>query len=114
MSAINNNEQAGESQPPIGMAGFACLVCLAVIYMAANPVVSWLEVWWAGVLIYSVIPTLVAFTILYRSSWHQELPRVTRILSMILSSCIIFCVALVVLVLMVVVASMFVGFEAGH
>jgi hypothetical protein len=78
------------SQPPIGVAGFACLVCLAVVYLATRPVVSWLDVWWARILIYSVIPISVAFFILYRSSWHQEWPRLRRILSMILSSCIIF------------------------
>jgi hypothetical protein len=85
------SEPTEASQPPIGIAAFACMVCLGVVYLAARPVVSWLHIWWAGVLIYSVIPISVAFIILYRSSWHHELPSVKRILFMILSSCIVFC-----------------------
>lgn len=84
------------SQPPIGMAGFACMVCLAVVYLAARPLMNWLDIWWAGVLLCSVIPIAVAFLILYRSSWHRELPRVTRILSTILMSCLLFCCVLIV------------------
>ena len=107
MSAMTNNEQTEISQPPIGIAGAACLVCLAVIYMVANPVVSWLEVWWAGLLIYSVIPIAAAFYILYRSSWHQELPSVRRIISMTLLACFIYAVVLIIGVFVIVVASVF-------
>jgi hypothetical protein len=109
LDCMKNNEPTEVSQPPIGIAAFACMVCLGVVYLAARPVVSWLHIWWAGVLIYSVIPISVAFIILYRSSWHHELPRVKRILSMILSSCIIFCGVL--LFGLAIIAALYVAFN---
>ena len=106
---MKNNEQTEVSQPPIGIAAFACMVCLGVVYLTAAPVVSWLHIWWARVLIYSVIPISAAFNILYRSSWHHELPRAKRILSIILSSCIAFCG--VVLFGFVIIAGLYVAFN---
>jgi hypothetical protein len=114
LRTVENNKQTEASQPPIGIAGLACLICLAVIYFVANPVVSWLEVWWAAVLIYSVIPISVAFTILYRSPWHREFAKPKRIFSMILSSCLIFCISFAVLGLIVALSAMFTGFGEGH
>ena len=101
-------------EPPFGIAGFACLICLAVIYAVANPIVNWLVVWWAGLLIYSVIPILVAFTVLYRSSWHRELPKCRRIFSMVLSACLVFCVSFIALGLIVALVAMFTGLADGH
>jgi hypothetical protein len=98
-----DHEQTEVRQQAIGIAGFACLICFLAVYLAARPLVLWLSVWWAGVPIYSVVPIGVAFVILYRSAWHEELPRVTRILSMILSSCIIFAADLLMIGIVAVV-----------
>ncbi len=114
MSASNDNEQTVTNQPPIGIAGVACIICLAVIYAVANPIGNWLTVWWSGLLIYSVMPILVAFTIFYRSSWHRELPKPKRILSLILSACLVFCASFIALGLIVALIAMFSGFADGH
>lgn len=58
-------------------------------------------------LIYSLIPILVVFVILYRSSWHQELGKTTRILSMLLTSCIVFSCVLIIVGVIVAAASVF-------
>ncbi|MEI8288308.1 MAG: hypothetical protein WCH99_02455 [Verrucomicrobiota bacterium] len=114
MSTANDNGQTAASQPPIGIAGIASMICLAFIYAVANPVVNWLAVWWAGLLIYSVIPILVAFTVFYRSSWHREQPKSRRILSLILSACLVFCVSFIAVVLIVALVAMFTGLAEGH
>jgi len=107
MSGINHNTPTEQRPPPIGLAGIACFVCLAVVYLAARPFIGFLDRWGIQWAFYISLPIATAFTILYRSSWHQELPSVTRILSMILSSCIIFVVALLLGALAVVVVSVF-------
>jgi hypothetical protein len=111
---MDNQEESPEVQPPIGLASLACLACLAIVYLAARRFVTRLEVWWAEWLVYSLVPIAVTSVILYRSCWHRELARGTRILSMILPSCIIFCVDLLVIVAMLVVACLFMGIERFH
>jgi hypothetical protein len=104
---MSNNEQSAESQPPIGLAGLACFGSLAIVYLATRPFIEWLERWEIQWLLYISIPIVIPFIILYRSSWHQELPRPTRILSMLLSACIIFALVLTIGALAVIVASVF-------
>ena len=107
MNSMSNNEQTEESQPPIGLAGLACFGCLAVVYLATRPFIGFLDRWEIQWLLYISIPIVVPFIILYRSSWHRELPSVTRTLSMILSSCIIYGVVLIAGALIVAIASVF-------
>jgi hypothetical protein len=89
-SDLNQNEQPSEVQSPIGIALFVCFVSLAFIYLTARPAVSRLQVWWAELLVYALIPILVTFIILDRSCWHREMARVARTLFLILLSGIIF------------------------
>jgi len=93
---MREDNQSDNYQPPIGVAGLACLGCFAVLYLATKPFMIFRDVWWARWSLLTLIPISVVFTILYRSSWHQELGRVTRIFSMMLSSCILFCCVLLV------------------
>jgi hypothetical protein len=91
---MNDNEQPNEYQPPIGIAGIASFVCFAFMLCVARQAVMLLDVWWAELLAYGTLPLLVCFAILYGSRWHREMGRLTRVLFMILSSCIISCCAL--------------------
>ena len=106
---MSNNEQAEERQPPIGIAGLACFVCLAVVYLATRPFIGFLDRWGIQWLLYTSIPILIAFIILYRSSWHRELPTVTRTLSMLLSAVIIFVTALLFVALLMAGVCLFIG-----
>jgi hypothetical protein len=106
---MSNTEQTETSQPPIGIAGFSCFGCLAVVYLTTRPFIGFLDKWGIQWLLYISIPILVAFIILYRSSWHRELPAVTRTLFMLLSAVIIFVAALLFAALLMAGVCMFIG-----
>ena len=102
---MNPNEQTNGNTPPMAMAGLAGLVCLPLIWMAASPL------WklhnarlaeWLALASFVLIPMSVTFVVLYLSSWHRESPRVRRIVSMILSTCLVYCVDVLVAGLLVV------------
>lgn len=101
--------QSENRQPPIGLATVACLVCLALVHLATRPFIGFLDPWKIQWLLQVALPVAVAFFILYRSAWHQELPRVTRILSMLLSAGILYVVVLAGAAITVMVASVFFG-----
>lgn len=109
MSVMSNNEQPEASRPPIGIAGISCFGCLPVVYLATRPFIGFLDKWGIQWLLYTSIPILIAFIVLYRSSWHRELPTVTRILSMLLSAVIIFTVALLFVGLLMAGICIFIG-----
>ena len=90
---MNDNEQTPEVQSPsqriIVIASFACLVTLTFFYWYAGPAVKLLDVWWAKLLVYALIPVLVTFIILYRSGWHREVAGPRRTCSLLLFACAI-------------------------
>ena len=89
LGGLSDNEQLQQVQSPVGVCSIACFVSLALVYFAARPVVSRLEVWWAELLVYALIPTLLTFILLYRSSWHREITGAPRTLSLALLSSVI-------------------------
>ncbi len=111
---MNPDEPSAENQPPVGLASLACLVCLAIIYLAARPFVMLIEVWWAECLVYSLVPITVTFIILHRSCWHRERAAVARTLSLFFFSCFIFVVVVFVIVATVVMASIYTGITRFH
>jgi hypothetical protein len=96
-------------EPPIGLAVVACAICLVAILFAVKFVSRFIDIAWLTWLFATFIPIIVAFVILHRSAWHQELSTVTRILSLLLSACIIYVVVLAVLGFGVMVAATFFG-----
>ena len=100
---MSNYDETEDSQPPFGIAGFACLIFMAVIYYATEPMLSQHFVWWGKLLIYCLASIAVAFTILYRSSWHRELQKVRRILILSLSACLVFGVTMLIVGLIMAV-----------
>jgi hypothetical protein len=93
LNVMDDNEQSPEVQSPsqqiIGVASFACMVALTFFYWYAGPAVKALDLWWAKLLVYALIPILVTFIILYRSGWHQEIAGPIRTCSLLLLSCVI-------------------------
>ena len=106
LGGLDENEQPQRTQSPVGVCLLVCFVSLAVFYLLARPVVSRLHVWWAELLIYALVPTLVTFIMLYRSSWHREITGAARTLSVVLVSCIILGGALLAAVIFIIVGSL--------
>ena len=93
MSVMNDNEQTPEDQSPlqrvIVAASIACFASLMLFYWVGKPAIELLEVRWIELLVYSVIPISVTFTILYRSCWHREITGAARTCCLLLLSGII-------------------------
>lgn len=106
---MEENEQLEKIAPPIGLAGFFCAVSLLAAWMIARLVDHFTDVEWLAWFIRIFIPTLAAFTLLYRSAWHRELSVATRILSLLLSACVIYVVVLILFALAVIAAAVFFG-----
>ena len=86
---LNHSRRAPEAQSPVSTSAFAALISFAFIYWLDGREVSALGIWWAETLIYSFIPILLAFIILYRSSWHQDMARSGRAILLAFVSCLI-------------------------
>jgi hypothetical protein len=87
-----SRNEINENASPLLIAGLACLLCMPVVYLVTRPVI-WLSsaqwVPWLLASIFLMAPFSVAFMVLYRCAWHEEQPRVRRILTVIVSACII-------------------------
>jgi hypothetical protein len=109
---MSRNEPMNENGPLLVMAGLACLMCLPIIYLATRPVIWWLHVSWIAwplLALFTIIPLSVTFIILYWSAWHQEWPKLRRIVSAAMSSCVIFGVDLFLVVILIVAGGLVVG-----
>jgi hypothetical protein len=106
---MERSEHIERVEPPIGLAGGVCAICLVATFLAGWIVSRFIDVQWVTWFLAVSIPVSVTFMILYRSAWHQELPRITRILSMILSAMIIYIVVLLLVGLAVTLAAAFFG-----
>ena len=101
------DHQTEEYQPPIVMAAVACLLCL-LAYHAVKKQIEFAQLpAWVEFLIGSLLPIAVVFMILIRSRWHLELGKTTRMLSMLLTSGIIYGCVLVVTFFIIIAASIF-------
>jgi hypothetical protein len=90
---------AEENSPPFGLAGLACLICLAIIYwviqlLIAIPNPRLKECLFPALIV--IVPLSAPFLILYGSSWRRELPATRRVLSIALRSGVIFGVVLII------------------
>ena len=86
---LNHSHQPPETQSPFTASAIVSLVAFAFIYWLDSEVVSALRLWWAELLVYALVPMLLSFIILYRSSWHQEMTRAGRTTLLALLSCLI-------------------------
>jgi hypothetical protein len=91
---MNTDEQPSKPQPPYVIAVIASMASLAIVHLVFKSAIAWLEVWWAELFVYALIPISVIFFILYRSCWHRELTGALRTLSLVGLSSIIFAAVL--------------------
>ena len=98
---MNLTEQPAEVQSPAQRAGIiaalACLGCMVSLFSIGRPVVEWFRVWWAELLIYTLLPIALTFAILLGSCIHREMRKVARALFLLLFSLLIWggvCLAL--------------------
>ena len=105
---MSDNDQTPEVQSPaqeiIGLASLACLAALIFFYWHAGPAVKVLDVWWAKLLVYALIPLLVTFIMLYCSGWHREMVGPRRTGRLLLLSCAILVGVIFVIGTMLVLA----------
>jgi hypothetical protein len=90
LDRLNHNDRPTQAQSPIGAAWAAALFSFIVIYWLDGQVVSSLRVWWEQLLVYGMVPMLLAFIILYRSCWHREFTNAARNPLLVLMSFFIF------------------------
>jgi hypothetical protein len=90
---MDDNESTPEDQSPsqraVVIASLASFASLMFFYWVASPAVALLEIRWAELLVYAIIPISATFTILYRSCWHPEITGAARTCSLLLLSSII-------------------------
>jgi hypothetical protein len=116
---LNHHDWPPKTQSPIGASAVACLVSFLIILGVDGRVVSLLGNWWAEFLVYSFVPLLLAFVILYRSSWHRELGAKTRtflaaLLSTIILGGVLIAMGIALVLLGLVYISHFQNFTAFH
>ena len=109
---MSRNEPFNENGPLFLLAGLACLMCLPIIYLATRPVIWWLHGPWSEWLLlplFTILPLSVTFIILYWRAWHQEWPKIRLVVSVALSSCVIFGVDLFLVVLLMIAGGLIAG-----
>lgn len=91
---MNPPEPSMEVQSPSERAGIlaalTCLACLTGLVWWGKPMIESLRVWWAGWLIYTLLPTSLTFAVLYASCFHRELKKAVRARLLFLISWLIF------------------------
>jgi hypothetical protein len=92
------------SEQSIVIASLGCFISLAAFYWITRPLVLRLQVWWAELLIYSIVPILVTFTLLYRSCWHGELSGWARTCCVLALCCITLTIELIIIGIMLCIA----------
>lgn len=107
-----SRNEINESTSPMLIAGLACFLSLPVVYLTTRPVVWLINAPWMAWLqlgIFAIAPVTVAFIVLYRCAWHDDRPRVRRILSTILSACLIFGIVLILISAIAIIGCVIAG-----
>ncbi|HXC34320.1 MAG TPA: hypothetical protein VNV43_00495 [Candidatus Acidoferrales bacterium] len=109
---MSRNEEINGHTSPLVIAGLVCLLSMPAVYLATRPVI-WLSsapwVPWLLAVIFVMAPFMVAFAVLYHCAWHNDQPPARRILSTVVSSCIIVGIDLLLTGAIVIIG----GFIAG-
>ena len=106
-----DNQMVEEPQPARRVMTIPALVCFATalgFYLIARREVSQLQVWWAELLVYALVPSVVTFVVLYRSGWHREITGAARTCSVFLLSCAILGSEMIAVIMMLAWAVLFI------
>lgn len=113
MNVMSETEPSTEVQSPAQRAGiiasFACLACTGYLFRVVSPAVELLGVGWAELLVYTLLPIALTFTILHGSDFHREMARAARTSFLFLVSCLIFSGTFFFMVVLVFCACAFPG-----
>lgn len=90
------------------IAAVACFASSLGFYLISRREVAQLQVWWAELLVYAVVPVAVTFVVLYRSDWHREITGAARTCSLLLLSGAILGGEMILAVVMFCVAAVFI------
>jgi len=85
-----------------------------VVYATARPAIQMIQVGWAELLAYALIPVSATLTILYRSDARHDLSGLTRLGYLFLVSCTIFVVVCLAVATAICIACIFVGLARQH
>jgi hypothetical protein len=98
---MNEDEQTPSLDPSseqsMVIVSLGCFISLTGFYWITRPLVLRLQIWWAELLIYSIVPISVTFILLYRSCWHSELLGWARTSCVLALSCIILAIELIII-----------------
>ena len=117
---MNPNDEIEEDEHTAVIAVFSSMMSLPAIYAATRPVIwlvhpHWFHwVPWLLTLMFTLMPTVVAFIILYFGFWHREWQKPKRILLAILASCLIYGADILIIGYGFAVGVFLPDFEAGH
>jgi hypothetical protein len=103
---LNHNDRPPEAQAPFKASAAACLLSLVFVYLFDGQVVSSLRLWWEQLMVYGLVPVLLAFIILCRSSWHREIQSWSRNPLLALMSCLVFGGVLVGAIFIMILAAL--------
>jgi hypothetical protein len=96
---MNEDEQTpsvdSSSKQSMVIVWLGCFISLTGFYWITRPLMLRLQIWWAELLIYSIVPISVTFILLYRSCWHSELSGWARTYYVLALSCVILAVELI-------------------
>jgi hypothetical protein len=106
LDRLNHSDQPPEAQSPFKAAAVTSLVSFIFFCWLDHRAMSSLRIWWAELLVYAFVPILLAFIILYRSSWHREFGAWARALVTALVSCVIFCGVMIAFGILVALVSL--------
>ena len=96
------------------MAALACALCSAYLFGIASPAVELLQVWWMEMLVYTIIPVTLTFTLLCGSHIHREMPMMKRAVFLFVVSVLMFAGVAFFLGAVVFFGSAFAGLARGH
>jgi len=95
-----------EVHSPILASSVACFIAWVSSCCVSRYAVAPLHIWWAGLMLEALVPILLTFAILYRSSWHPQTTGPARTLVLTLLSCAIFGAVLFAAGIAIILASL--------
>lgn len=115
---MNENDSPVEVQSPAQrmeiLAALACLGCMVFLFSAGKLAMERAPLWWAKLLVYTLIPLTLTFTILYGSCIHREMKRAVRVLFLVGNSLLIFAGACLSLGIIAMMALAFMPLSRFH
>jgi RsiW-degrading membrane proteinase PrsW (M82 family) len=109
MSLTEKSENLRPSDNLGVAAVLACFACCLYLFGIATPTVEWLNAWWAGWLVYAVIPIALTFTLFHASGIRRGSSEIVRDTLLLLLSGGVLLGVTALMLFIVVLVSVFTG-----